>query len=175
MVHDEKRSDMWYHDMMTKFSILGNYLHWANFKRDLDTVETDDYIWSGKTKVDMNPDRISLIERAIRGMEKTAKEVEKYLEESVKTEGYYISRGIVNGEENLKSQVWHARCLVLLDEIPKRFRGFRAHKSMSPEEHEILFNLIKERIDELRELLRDRYAFEQDVERREEILKVLGT
>jgi hypothetical protein len=173
MVHESTRSDMWYHDTMTDFCTLANYVHWAEF-RDLDKSEPS-YIWEGSVKRNMNPDNLTLIERGIRGMEKEQRELEARFNELLTLDKYNVNHNIITPEEFEKGQIWNTEAMEAMNEIVKRFRGFRAHKSMSPEEHKILFDHIQEHVTILRELLRDRYEVEQEVERREEILKVLGT
>jgi hypothetical protein len=164
MVHDSTRADNWYHDTMVKFSIFGLALYMFEQPKWRDRLEKFD-----------EEKKLTHIEQRLRSVEKSTHEVRKHIEEVIESEGYYLSKGLVTGEENLHSQMWHARCLVLLDKIPNRFRGFRAHKSMDTEEYQILYDTIKIHIDELRELLRDRYAFECEIERRELIENVVGT
>ena len=123
----------------------------------------------------MNPDNLTLIERGIRGMEKEQRELEARFTELLTFDKFNVSHNIITLDEFEKGRIWNAEAMTALETIVKRFRGYRAHKSMSPEEHKILFDYIQEHVTILRELLRDRYEFEQEVERREEIKKVLGT
>ena len=123
----------------------------------------------------MNPDNLTLIERGIRGMEKEQRELEARFTELLKLDKFNVSHNIITLDEFEKGRIWNAEAMTALETIVKRFRGYRAHKSMSPEEHKILFDYIQEHVTILRELLRDRYEFEQEIERREEIKKVLGT
>jgi len=173
MVHDERRSDMWYHDTLVDFSVLGNYVHWANMS-DLDKVKPS-YINTAKGRENLNPDNLTLIERAVRGMEKAEKTLAARFDELLIIDKYNVTHNIITLDEFEKGRIWNAEAMVALNTIVKKFRGYRAHKSMSPEEHKILFDYIMEHVNILRELLRDRYAFEQEVERREEIAKVMGT
>lgn len=164
MVHDERRSDNWYHDTMGKFSIFSLALLLFEQPKWRERLE----------KVDEEK-KLTHIELRLRSVESSARDVQSRFNEVIESEGYYISAGLVTPEENYNSHVWHDRSLAVLEEIVRRFRGFRAHKSMDTEEYQILYDGIKTRIDELRELIRDRYVFEREIERREEIVKVVGT
>ena len=129
MVHESTRADMWYHDTMTDFCTLANYAHWANM-RDLDKAEPS-YINSGKERINMNPDNLTLIERGIRGMEKEQRELEARFTELLTFDKFNVSHNIITLDEFEKGKIWNAEAMTALETIVKRFRGYRAHKSMS--------------------------------------------
>jgi DNA polymerase II small subunit/DNA polymerase delta subunit B len=149
-----------------------------SFRDELDVAKHSYYYVheNGKeVRKDFNEEMLSFVERSIRGVEKAAQKLEIRFTEIHTLDDYNLSKKIITPEEYARTQQWYKNVSWLLVEIVKRHRGFRAHKSMSPEEYDVLYNHIKDRIHELRELIRDRYEVEKDIEQREELKKVLGT
>ena len=69
-------------------------------------------------------------------------------------------------EEYGKLEDWYQQAEVALNRIVRKYHTFRGWKSLTDDEFDSLIEILKKDNSAMRELIRDRYVFEREIERR---------
>ena len=172
VVHESSPSDMWYHDTLVAFSILEIDVH--NLRKDrLDEagpIIIHEINWENGKRVekavDHNPDRKTGLERVLQSVGETEGRVKAKLTESRIAYQYDESSGLITSEEYGKLEDWYQQAEVALNRIVRKYHTFRGWKSLTDDEFDSLIEILKKDNSAMRELIRDRYVFEREIERR---------
>jgi hypothetical protein len=183
MVHDQDSVNMWYHDTLVEWSIINiDYLitdpRWRNKLDDAKPSIIYDIIGGKTVPIDLNPHKLSMIERRIRSVEKQVELMRTRFEEVLILDGYRLSSGLITNDEYKSTNTWFKEIMGLLDTVAKKYRVLRGHKELQPDEYDAIVSTIVSSVKAAREMIRIRYEFELEILERErirEISKVVGT
>ena len=185
MVHEDNPTDMWYHDTMVQFSIISIDNHLIKDHKHLDDNE-ECIIYESRgsgssyryVPVDLNPNRLTRIDRAIQSVENSLKSTYLMCKEVVIIDSYNHSKGLITDEEHDEWRNWLEKIRGQLKDIGKKYRMFRGHKDFSRDEYDSLVEIVLKLTSSVHELIRDRYTFMRAVDERtrvKQIRKVMGT
>ena len=161
---------MWYHDTLCDFSIISDaHALIKDRKFALENKPSIIYEWvkdAPPVPRDLNPDRLTHLERRIRMVEKHVEILRKRFQEIVILDGYSHSTGLITDDEYEATKIWFDKVMEYLDTIVRKYRMFRMESELSNEEYSALYESITPYIQYAREMIRDRYTFQRELDNR---------
>jgi len=159
---------------MSSFSILLNDVHnliYCKKHNSFDAIEPKiHHQWNSGTHKfephDSNADKKTELELILGRAEEASREIISGLGEMRLSTRYSEMSGTITAEEYGKLEDLFLQSETVTNRIARKYFTFRGWKSMDPEEFDDLIESMKPDADTLRELIRDRYVFEREVERR---------